>query len=1052
MSIVSDSDDDVAHIAGWQGKEVTFMRSNQHSRERNGKWDTSGLPPAPHPLRELVVGDEKAPNWLGKLGVAKHVLVDQGERARPSVEALAASFVYLQWITTGAIPCVEGGGHYRPNHHARLAQKMFMSLEWVIEDDKDPRQAATLLARKIHTRLPSFGEAFTQQVPLTRIRDIAHRNDIPHDLKQEIKHTLQNKLHRNAGPEDLVAAEAMLARVTAAPGQYPDAFVNEFKVFIAELRDFFNAAGFTSLLSEVQKSVGDENKQIIDFFLAQKSQLDSKPKPSAEDLNAVLHALTSVRAMLVGGLDAGLRNDAPEPALAMRQKWRLAEVKAEEYAFVLLSRLINAVEEQGGGPALLKAHDMAWKPCLGALVLGIRHMGLGGYSRLEAMALEAELTEWEREGGYAQRENALRLKASLERLQRLTEAYSELMLDLLPPVAQALGNALGVEAYVIQTFTEAEIRANVVFQVSKMTTLLLRACRAAAGASSWDPLVPGTAIGKLVELSELDPSVLAGFHEPVVVLLKSASGDEEVAAAGRMLKGVVLAQELPHLSHLGVRARQEKVPFAMLDDPDMVKSDVRPLLSQQVALAVTSDQVTLAKPTEAQLAAAAAAAGEQAELNKEKILASGFSTEAGGAVSKVNSPRLMSLLDCMPSLAGAKASACARLEQVSLESKGAESFQTARGCCIPFGIMEWSINQLPEQQQQQFRHLLEDSETAPVEQLDSIADQLQDIVRGLTLPEQVMGQLHTTFPPGSLLICRSSANVEDLAGMSGAGLYDSIPNVPVDRPEDVSAAVAAVWASLYTRRAILSRRAAGVPQHQACMAVLIQELLAPTYSFVLHTASPMGNDPSTAEIELAPGLGETLASGKRGSAWRIAVSKTNGNVKTLAFANFSEALYPASAVQSDQKVAGVATGSMATASMAGGMLAGVGPIGFKAGYRTGGLYSRAVAGVSRAGGSSGLSWSSLSSTDDSDSNGNGASGGAGDSGDSKHSGTLYECASRTMDYSRHALSRDPETRLSYARRIAAVAGVLERHFGGAQDVEGCFVGDLLYVVQTRPQP
>jgi hypothetical protein len=45
--------------------------------------------------------------------------------------------------------------------------------------------------------------------------------------------------------------------------------------------------------------------------------------------------------------------------------------------------------------------------------------------------------------------------------------------------------------------------------------------------------------------------------------------------------------------------------------------------------------------------------------------------------------------------------------------------------------------------------------------------------------------------------------------MSGAGLYESIPNVPVDRPADVSAAVAAVWASLYTRRAILSRRVAG---------------------------------------------------------------------------------------------------------------------------------------------------------------------------------------------------------------------------------------------------
>ncbi len=35
----------------------------------------------------------------------------------------------------------------------------------------------------------------------------------PQELKQEIKHTLQNKLHRNAGPEDLVAAEAMLQRI-----------------------------------------------------------------------------------------------------------------------------------------------------------------------------------------------------------------------------------------------------------------------------------------------------------------------------------------------------------------------------------------------------------------------------------------------------------------------------------------------------------------------------------------------------------------------------------------------------------------------------------------------------------------------------------------------------------------------------------------------------------------------------------------------------------------------------------------------------------------------
>ena len=64
------------------------------------------------------------------------------------------------------------------------------------------------------------------------------------------------------------------------------------------------------------------------------------------------------------------------------------------------------------------------------------------------------------------------------------------------------------------------------------------------------------------------------------------------------------------------------------------------------------------------------------------------------------------------------------------------------------------------------------------------------------------------------VIVRSSANVEDLAGMSGAGLYDSIANIPAGDTEALGTAVAQVWASLFTRRAVLSRRAAGVPpQH-----------------------------------------------------------------------------------------------------------------------------------------------------------------------------------------------------------------------------------------------
>jgi phosphoglucan, water dikinase len=56
---------------------------------------------------------------------------------------------------------------------------------------------------------------------------------------------------------------------------------------------------------------------------------------------------------------------------------------------------------------------------------------------------------------------------------------------------------------------------------------------------------------------------------------------------------------------------------------------------------------------------------------------------------------------------------------------------------------------------------------------------------------------------------RSSANVEDIEGMSGAGLYESVPNVDVGSAVELGAAIAEVWASLYTARAVSTRRRAG---------------------------------------------------------------------------------------------------------------------------------------------------------------------------------------------------------------------------------------------------
>ena len=64
-------------------------------------------------------------SWLSKLGLVKSLLVDKSHMKRPSVEAMAAAYIYTTWVNTGAIECAESGAHYRPNHHANLAMDMF---------------------------------------------------------------------------------------------------------------------------------------------------------------------------------------------------------------------------------------------------------------------------------------------------------------------------------------------------------------------------------------------------------------------------------------------------------------------------------------------------------------------------------------------------------------------------------------------------------------------------------------------------------------------------------------------------------------------------------------------------------------------------------------------------------------------------------------------------------------------------------------------------------------------------------------------------------------
>ena len=106
-----------------------------------------------------------------------------------------------------------------------------------------------------------------------------------------------------------------------------------------------------------------------------------------------------VRSLIVAGLASGLRNDAPDSALIMRQRWRLADLRCEDYAFVLASRAANAVESNGAGAAQLAgANEKEWALPLGMLVLSVRQMGLSGWLPAECMAIDEEIAAWQKAG------------------------------------------------------------------------------------------------------------------------------------------------------------------------------------------------------------------------------------------------------------------------------------------------------------------------------------------------------------------------------------------------------------------------------------------------------------------------------------------------------------------------------------------------------------------------------------------------------------------------------------------------------------------------------
>jgi pyruvate,water dikinase len=125
------------------------------------------------------------------------------------------------------------------------------------------------------------------------------------------------------------------------------------------------------------------------------------------------------------------------------------------------------------------------------------------------------------------------------------------------------------------------------------------------------------------------------------------------------------------------------------------------------------------------------------------------------------------------------------------------------------------------------------------------------------------------------LAVRSSATVEDEAGMSFAGQFESSLNVRGE--EALLAAIKSCWLSLFSGRALVYLARQRVPAEKVKMAVLVQEMVDAGHAGVVFTADPLTGATDRFVVECVSGLGEGLVQGTV-QPERMVVEKRRGRV------------------------------------------------------------------------------------------------------------------------------------------------------------------------------
>ncbi len=267
--------------------------------------------------------------------------------------------------------------------------------------------------------------------------------------------------------------------------------------------------------------------------------------------------------------------------------------------------------------------------------------------------------------------------------------------------------------------------------------------------------------------------------------------------------GVITGVRQTPLSHVNLRAIQDKVPNAFI--AEAWKSEkIAPLIGKYVYYRVNADGFEIGEATLKEVEA------HFADLRPSKTQ----KPERDLSVTKI-----LSLDDIK--FADASGFGVKTANVATLRTFGFPDGTVPNGFGVPFHFYDAFMqhNGFYDKIETVLKNpeFLNDQETKT-----AALKKFRDEIKKGEMPAWMMealSELHSAFPEGTSLRCRSSTNNEDLSGFSGAGLYDSYTHHPNEG--HLSQSIKQVFASLWNYRAFEARDFYRIDHFATAMGVLV---------------------------------------------------------------------------------------------------------------------------------------------------------------------------------------------------------------------------------------